>query len=100
MKFEWDEEKEEENIRKHGISFDKAALVFEDEFRIEKYDVDHSNYEDRYDIIGMVDEIIFVVVTYRDEEDDLVRIISAREATNEERREYEWQWSGKPWRRS
>ena len=99
MKFEWDDDKYEENIRKHGIPFEYAALIFDDENRIEDYDDEHSDSEDRYDIIGMVDKVLFVVVTYRNDEENLVRIISAREATKEERRRYEWQWSGKPWKK-
>lgn len=91
MEFEWDEKKNDLNRRKHGISFEHAMLVFEDENYIEEYDYEHSDDEDRYDIIGMVDDILYVVVTYRGE--DTVRIISARLATKAERRRYEWQWS-------
>lgn len=90
MFFEWDEEKNIENKKKHGISFEHAMLVFEDDYYIEEYDYKHDEDEDRYDIIGMVDDVLYVVVTYR--EGDVVRIISARLATKEERRRYEWQW--------
>lgn len=90
MKFEWDEEKNRANQKKHHISFEYALLVFDDEDYIEEYDFEHSDDEDRYNIIGMIDEVVFVVCTYRGE--DTVRIISAREATREERRRYEWQW--------
>ena len=86
MHFEWNESKNKENQRKHGISFEYAALVFEDDYRIEDYDAYHSDEEDRYDITGMVDDILFVVCTYRD--GDTVRIISARKATRNERRRY------------
>lgn len=91
MKFEWDEEKNTKNKKRHGISFEHAMLVFEDDYCIEEYDCDHSSDEDRYDIIGMVDDVLYVVVTYR--ENDVVRLISARRATKAERRRYEWQWS-------
>lgn len=90
MKFEWDEAKAQENIRKHNVSFEYAALVFEDEYRLEEYDYDHNKDEDRYDVIGMVKEVLFVVCTYRD--NDTIRIISARKANKAERRQYEWQW--------
>lgn len=90
MKFEWDDDKARENIRKHKISFEHAALVFEDEYRIEEYDYNHDEDEDRYDVIGMVKDVLFVVCTYR--ENDTIRIISARKATKAERRRYKWQW--------
>ncbi|MBO6235899.1 MAG: BrnT family toxin [Schwartzia sp.] len=90
MKFEWDEDKNRANIKKHGISFEHALLVFDDEDYLEEYDSSHSDEEDRYNVIGMIDEVVFVVCTYRDE--NTVRLISAREATKDERRRYEWQW--------
>lgn len=87
MQFEWDEEKNRKNIKKHdGISFPMAVRVFLDEDRIEKYDSRHSMEEDRYNVIGMVEELLFVVYTER--EKDIVRIISARKATEEECNEY------------
>ena len=98
MNFEWDEEKNRENQRKHGIPFEYAMLVFEDDFRLEEYDYRHDEEEDRYNIIGRVDEIIFVVCTYKDE--DVIRIISARQADKDERRQYEWQWSEEHWKAS
>ena len=79
MVFEWDENKNKTNIHKHGIPFDYAIQVFEDENRIEQYDELHSDGEDRYDVIGMVDDILFVVCMFK--ADDVVRIISARKAT-------------------
>ena len=84
--FEWDDDKYIENIRKHHMSFEYASLVFDDPYRYEDYDLEHSDEEDRYDVIGMVSDIIFVVVTYKT--DNLVRIISARKATKQERRKY------------
>ena len=54
--------------------------------RIEKYDARHSIDEDRYNVIGMVENLLFVVYTERN--DDTIRIISARKATKEERDEY------------
>ena len=83
--YEWDTEKEAANIRKHGIDFDTAILVFEDDFRIEWYDAVHSDTEDRYNTIGMVNDILFVVYTERSER---IRIISARLATRMERKLY------------
>ena len=87
MKFEWDDFKNWDNIQKHGIPFDYAMLVYEDEYRLEEYDYNHDEDEDRYNVIGMIDRLLFVVVTYRDE--DTVRIISARPATKAEKVRYE-----------
>ena len=86
MLFEWDEEKNAANRKKHSIDFRDAVLVFNDPNAIEFYDAAHSIYEDRYNIIGMVDHVLFVVYTERKER---VRIISARLATNVERRWYD-----------
>ena len=90
LSFEWDEDKEEINMRKHGISFRTASKVFWDENRIEIYDKViydkvHSIDEDRFITIGSVGEILFVVYTERDSR---IRMISARLATNKERRIY------------
>ena len=79
---EWDDEKNILNIKKHGISFDTAALVFADEDRIEYYDRLHSIDEDRYITIGHIGEVVFVVYTIRN---DNIRMISARLATKRER---------------
>ena len=85
MLFEWDEEKNTANIKKHGIDFEDAIRVFEDDDRIEIYDAAHSGEEDRYNTIGMVNDVLFVVYTERRE---TIRIISARPATRGERSIY------------
>lgn len=85
LKFEWDEEKDQINRWKHGISFETAAYVFQDKHYIEMYDFEHSNDEDRYIAIGMVGDLLFVVFTERGES---IRLISARLATERERRLY------------
>lgn len=85
MHFEWDEDKERANIKKHGISFGTAALVFNDENRIEYYDVSHSAEEDRFATIGYVGDILTVVYTVRK---PIYRIISARVATKQEKKRY------------
>lgn len=63
MKFEWDEEKNLLNLKKHGINFETVMLVFNDLQRIEIYDIEHSIKEDRYNTIGMVNDVLFVVYT-------------------------------------
>lgn len=75
IKFEWDETKNAGNKRKHHISFEMAAHVFEDEYYIEMYDFENSDTEDRYIVIGKVEEVLFVVYTERG---DTIRLISAR----------------------
>lgn len=85
MEFEWDPEKEKLNIVNHGIDFETAMLVFNDDDRIEIYDVEHSIDEDRYNTIGMVSDVLFVVYTERK---DRIRLISARLANKQERSIY------------
>lgn len=85
LKFEWDENKNLLNQRKHGVSFNLAIGVFADKNHLELYDVFHSDDEDRYFAIGMVDDILYVVFTERGE---YLRIISARVATQKERDMY------------
>ena len=82
---EWDNNKNQINIRKHGISFETAALVFADEERIEYYDKLHSLNEDRYVVLECVQGILYVVYTMRNE---AARLISARLATPTERKIY------------
>ena len=88
MKFEWDSEKNRINIIKHGIDFETASRVFEDECRIEMYDKAHSDHEDRYVTIGMVKEVVCVLVVVYVERDGAIRLITARKATDRERRSY------------
>lgn len=85
MKFEWDQGKNLINQKKHKISFETAAYVFQDKNYIEMYDFEHSTEEDRYIAIGCVGEGLFVVFTERKEN---IRLISARLATESERRLY------------
>lgn len=85
MLFEWDDKKAAINLQKHGVSFETAILVFQDEDRIELYDSAHSADEDRYNTIGLVKDVLFVVYTERK---NRVRIISARPANRKERSMY------------
>ena len=83
MVFEWDEEKNRRNIKKHGISFNTAVLVFGDENRIEYFQ--YRNGEERYATIGMVGDVIVVVYVMMG---DAYRIITARPAEKNEIEEY------------
>ena len=85
IEFEWYSEKERINVEKHGINMDMVKRVFDDPFRITQFDKDHSGLEDRWQILGMADGVLFVVYTERA---DKYRIITARKATSQERRIY------------
>ena len=85
LRFEWDENKAKLNFEKHGILFETAAKVVLDENRIEIYDETHSINEDRYITIGLANEVLFVVYTERTQN---IRLISARLATERERKVY------------
>ena len=86
VQFEWDADKDALNLKKHGVDFRDAVHVFYDVNRIEWFDSAHSDEEERYNTIGMVREVLFVVYTERRER---TRIISARKATPRERRIYD-----------
>ena len=85
--FEWDEEKERINFRKHGIHFATAAKVFLDPNKLIREDEEHPQ-EVRYDILGKVGKVLFVVCAFR--EGNIVRLISARLATMPEKERYEY----------
>lgn len=93
MNFEWDENKNLINQRKHGVSFEEVKSVFEDPYAILFDDPDHSEYEERFLIIGMTvaKGICIVSHCYRGA-DETIRIISARKATKSERNVYEEQF--------
>ena len=88
MEFEWDSKKAKSNLRKHRISFDEAATVFNDFLSFTYEDVAHSITERRYATLGVSNQarVIVVAHTMRGES---VRIISARQATALERKWYE-----------
>jgi uncharacterized protein len=87
MRFAWDEEAAS-NLSKHGISFEEAATVFGDPLSDTFPDPDHSLEEHRFVIIGSSESGKILVVAHTDD-GELVRIISAREVTNGERKSYE-----------
>jgi uncharacterized DUF497 family protein len=90
VRFEWDEAKAAENLRKHGISFPEASTVFADPLSWTYPDPDHSDREERYLTIGLSARRAVVIIGHADE-GDTVRIITARRATNHERGFYEAQ---------
>jgi uncharacterized protein len=86
--FEWNPRKSAINLRKHGVSFTEVGTVFGDELAITVPDPDHSDQEDRYITIGWsnLHRLLMVAHTDRGEK---IRIISARELTKAEQKEYE-----------
>lgn len=87
--FEWDEHKAALNIRKHGVSFEEAQTVFRDENAVEFDDPEHSNEEERFLIMGISFKLRMLVVCHcLREQGDMIRLISARKATQREEREY------------
>jgi uncharacterized protein len=86
--FEWDPEKEEANLRKHGVPFTEAVTVFGDPLSMNMPDPDHSEGEQRFIVLGMSDRYRLLVVSYTDRP-PRTRIISARLATRNERNQYE-----------
>jgi uncharacterized DUF497 family protein len=91
LSFAWDERKNRANKRKHGISFEFASSVFLDPLALSMPDCNPAHDEERWLTMGQTDGATLVVahtVTEK-ESGDVIRIISARKATNKERREYE-----------
>lgn len=92
IEFEWDENKNAINQKKHGVSFEEAKTCFEDDHARVFYDVEHSQDEDRSILIGMSSALRTLVVVYTERivQDEIVvnRIISARKATKKEFRYY------------
>jgi len=89
IRFAWDPDKETSNLSKHGVSFIEAKSVFLDEHAIEFYDDEHSEWEDRFLLLGFSTKLRLLLIChcYRGDE-GIIRIISARKATNEEVKYY------------
>jgi uncharacterized protein len=86
--FEWHPEKALTNLQKHGVSFEEASTVFGDPLAMNMPDPDHSLQEERFILLGLSHRIRLLVVTYA-ERGIKTRLISARQATKRERRQYE-----------
>lgn len=89
MCFDWDENKNTINKRKHGLSFEEASTVFFDEEAILFDDPEHSDEEERFLILGIAtsSKVCIVCHCYKDD-NSIIRIISAREATKNEEKRY------------
>lgn len=91
MIFIWDETKNRINRAKHGVSFETAQLVFDDPVHLSKQDR-YENGEERWQTLGQIGGVLVLLVAHTvldDNDDEIIRIISARKATKEERRCYE-----------
>ncbi len=87
MRYEWDNGKAAENLRKHGVDFTDAVAALEDRNHLEDIDTRFEYGEERVQVIGMAGgDVLFVIVTLRDE--DSCKIISARKATRHEQDRY------------
>ena len=89
IRFEWDENKNNTNKRKHKVSFEEAKTVFEDVEALVIDDPDHSEEEERFIILGFSSKANLLVVCHCYRMDDtVIRIISARKATTRESKQY------------
>ena len=86
--FEWDPNKAAQNLRKHNVTFEEAATVFRDDLSITIPDPDHSREEERFITVGLSSQNRLLMIAHV-ERGDCIRIISARELTPRERRQYE-----------
>jgi hypothetical protein len=89
IQFSWDENKAKSNLAKHKISFDEAKTVFDDDNARLIPDPDHSEDEDRFILLGLSCKlkVLTVVHCYKDDENN-IRIISARKSTKNEEKQY------------
>lgn len=88
FKFEWDDSKADINLKKHLISFDEAKTVFYDDFARTFDDIEHSLGEEREIIFGYSNKSKLLIVSFT-QRNDIIRIISARKVTKNERKLYE-----------
>ena len=89
MRFEWDPVKAASNAKKHKVTFELAKSVFYDDFAVQFFDEEHSTDEDRFLLLGMSSDARLLLVCHCEREDgDVIRIISARKATENEAHYY------------
>jgi uncharacterized protein len=89
MRFEWDGSKAASNAKKHKVTFEMAKTVFYDDFAVQFFDEEHSFDEERFLLLGMSSDARLLLVCHCEREDgDVIRIISARKATESEAQNY------------
>ena len=89
MRFEWSASKAAANLAKHGVGFEEAVEAFFDSNAVTDFDAQHSDDEQRFYLIGFSSRrLLFVIYSERDENDEIIRLISARKA--EAKRQFEY----------
>jgi len=88
MIYEWDPAKAKFNLSNHGVSFEESSTIFGDPLSLTIHDAQHSQTEDRFVTVGLSAQLNLLVVVFADR-GAKIRIISARHATKQERKEYE-----------
>lgn len=90
IKFEWDNNKAQLNIVNHNVTFEEASTVFEDVNAILFDDTEHSDEEDRFLLLGISSQARMLIVCHccRGDDDNTIRIITARKATKNESKQY------------
>jgi uncharacterized DUF497 family protein len=89
MRFEWDPAKAASNAKKHKVTFELAKSVFYDDFAVQFFDEEHSSDEDRFLLLGMSSDARLLLVCHCEmEEANVIRILSARKATQSEAQYY------------
>jgi uncharacterized DUF497 family protein len=91
VRFEWDEAKAKSNARNHGVRFEDAMLVFADRHALAEQD-SLERGELRWQTLGLVEGIVLLLVAHtvqNEQEDEIIRIISARKAVRKERKRYD-----------
>jgi uncharacterized DUF497 family protein len=90
MKFEWDRAKAAANVKKHKVTFEAAKTVFYDDLAVQFFDEDHASTEDRFLLLGVSSDARLLLVCHCErEEGEVIRIISARKATQQEAKFYQ-----------
>ncbi len=89
MEYEWNDIKNKTNFQKHGIWFEEAQTIWSDERSLEFFDSENSENEDRFIRVGFSTSMRCLLVVFCERNHKAIRLISARKATKNERRQYE-----------
>lgn len=90
IEFEWNAAKAASNQKKHGVTFEEAQTVFYDEFAVQFFEGDNAEAEDRFLMLGFSNEARLLIVCHCERgRGNIIRIISARKATRNERQHYQ-----------
>ena len=90
MRFDWDPVKAAANARKHKVTFEAAKAVFYDEFAVQFFDEEHSSAQDRFLLLGVSSDSRLLLVCHCERDGgEVIRIISARKATQREAKFYQ-----------